>query len=302
MPDLEENLKRVASFFKGNFVVRENLVIKGKKCRYAFYTYDGKFLMLAVTADTYNKYADQIEAVRKKALEEKREKELERNWITQALTGNVLYQSSFSWETGITGYKLVARVPKDVWNLIKHHFFFLSREEEEIEGESGWATTHVKDVTKIVLAEAKKRATEEHIRCAEKLKQKREESKRLSEKLSALKKEQRAKLAIIEKAFANAEIPDPRKEAPEEASKYQKGYEKMRVEGERIDDPFHPENIYGGGRWFILQPKKWIWLIQNNGSDGSNWSWNNVETGGAGAIGKRIPWDEKTAELIRSLM
>jgi hypothetical protein len=37
-----------------------------------------------------------------------------------------------------------------------------------------------------------------------------------------------------------------------------------------------------------------IWYVVNNGADGDDWSRNNVRTGGAGAIGWRLP---HTAEL-----
>jgi hypothetical protein len=55
-------------------------------------------------------------------------------------------------------------------------------------------------------------------------------------------------------------------------------------EGERLMDL---QNIYGGGDWWVLG--NGIWYVQNNGADGDNWSANNVRTGGAGAIGWRIP-------------
>ena len=58
------------------------------------------------------------------------------------------------------------------------------------------------------------------------------------------------------------------------------------------------EDIYGGGKWFIVNDNE-IWLIQNNGHDGDDWSLNNVRTGGAGAIGMRVPYDNELAEKIR---
>lgn len=67
--------------------------------------------------------------------------------------------------------------------------------------------------------------------------------------------------------------------------------------GEKI---MSTQNIYGGGDWFVLADDG-IWYVQNNGSDGSDWAYNNVRTGGAGAIGWRIPADEALAKEIRSL-
>jgi hypothetical protein len=49
------------------------------------------------------------------------------------------------------------------------------------------------------------------------------------------------------------------------------------------------QNIYGGGDWFVASTdQKTIWYVKNNGADGDNWSYNNVRTGGAGAIGWKM--------------
>ena len=68
-------------------------------------------------------------------------------------------------------------------------------------------------------------------------------------------------------------------------------------EGERVLDT---QDIYGGGSWFVIGPER-IWYIRNNGMDGDNWSYNNVRTGGAGAIGWYIPFDEEIAGQLRTL-
>ena len=68
------------------------------------------------------------------------------------------------------------------------------------------------------------------------------------------------------------------------------------VEGERL---LNTQKIYGGGDWWIIQPE-WIWYIQNNGADGDDWSRNNVRTGGAGAIGYRIPRTKEIESAIRA--
>lgn len=60
--------------------------------------------------------------------------------------------------------------------------------------------------------------------------------------------------------------------------------------GKTIELPDNPRNIYGGGSWFVIGDNH-IWYVENNGMDGDDWSRNNVETGGAGAIGWRIPHD-----------
>lgn len=67
-------------------------------------------------------------------------------------------------------------------------------------------------------------------------------------------------------------------------------------EGEVVLDT---QDIYGGGDWFVIGPE-WIWYVRNNGMDGDNWKINNVQTGGAGAIGWRIPYDEAIARELKA--
>jgi len=47
--------------------------------------------------------------------------------------------------------------------------------------------------------------------------------------------------------------------------------------------------------------QKYIWYIQNNGGDGDDWSVNNVLTGGAGAIGWRVAYEQELAERLARL-
>ena len=67
--------------------------------------------------------------------------------------------------------------------------------------------------------------------------------------------------------------------------------------GERLIDT---QNAYGGGDWFVLNERE-IWYVRNNGMDGDNWSANNVFTGGAGAIGWVVLFDEALAAELRKL-
>ncbi len=72
-------------------------------------------------------------------------------------------------------------------------------------------------------------------------------------------------------------------------------------EGERW---FDTQDLEGGGNWWIIGDT-WIWYVLNNGMDGDDWSQNNVRTGGAGAIGWRLPRTEAlVAQLsdIRSIL
>jgi hypothetical protein len=69
------------------------------------------------------------------------------------------------------------------------------------------------------------------------------------------------------------------------------------VEGETLRDSFDP---YGGGERFVVAADG-IWHIRNNGTDGAMWAANNVRTGGAGAIGHRVAYDEALATELRDL-
>ena len=60
-------------------------------------------------------------------------------------------------------------------------------------------------------------------------------------------------------------------------------------EGQKID--IEPQTPYGGGEWFVVGDT-WLWYVRNNGMDGDCWDRNNVRTGGAGAIGWRVPTEE----------
>lgn len=57
-------------------------------------------------------------------------------------------------------------------------------------------------------------------------------------------------------------------------------------------------NIYGGGFW-MHSDDKYLYLVQNNGMDGDDWSRNNYRTGGAGAICMRVPLTNSVAALLK---
>lgn len=68
-------------------------------------------------------------------------------------------------------------------------------------------------------------------------------------------------------------------------------------EGERVLDT---QTAYGGGDWFVIG-SEYIWYVQNNGGDGDSWEHNNVLTGGAGAIGWRVAYEQELAERLARL-
>lgn len=69
--------------------------------------------------------------------------------------------------------------------------------------------------------------------------------------------------------------------------------ERASLDGDRIALEGRDSLIYGGGSWFVIEGAH-IWYVMNNGHDGDDWSYNNIQTGGAGAIGWRLP---RTGEL-----
>jgi peroxiredoxin family protein len=76
------------------------------------------------------------------------------------------------------------------------------------------------------------------------------------------------------------------------------------LNGEEIESPSSSDaqlRIYGGSKWITIEEgKKRIWSVTNNGGDGDCWAWNNVVTGGAGGIGRVIPYNEYIANKIRN--
>jgi hypothetical protein len=196
-----------------------------------------------------------------------------------------------SAETGIKFYRLSAEVPRDTWRKISKYFEKFYRDEEDaLDGELiGWLTAQPETVEKIL--NVREELTLEYRR--------REAEKRREEKRKKTQ-ELQEKVDDIKKAFSEAEYPDPKQESPEEAAQYQTGCEKMRIEGEKIQNPLNPENPWGGGEWWVIQDS-WIWYIRNNGFDGDDWTRNNIETGGAGAIGVRVPYSDELAAQIRGL-
>lgn len=218
-----------------------------------------------------------LKALKEAIKEEKQQKQLE----------NVHLEYAGMTEDFGRVYGLSTRVSKETWNQIKEYFFYASSDDElgcDADDEDlGWVTTNPEAVEKILDVKPELTIRAQHKR-AEQKKQQREN----------LKQQQRE----IISAFRDAEKPDPKVEQPEYAKKFQPGFEKMIVPGERIDDPFYRQNLYGGGQWWIIQ-ENYIWDVQNNGSDGDDWSQNNIETGGAGAIGVRVPYSKELEEKIR---
>jgi hypothetical protein len=201
--------------------------------------------------------------------------------ISKYNTENIMLEHvDTSMETGIKYYRLSSEVPKNVWAKIAKHFDKHQYDEEEtMSGYAlkGWLVSqfNVEAVEKVLGVKEEKTVAhrEENTKIA---------AKKQSEKESALTE----KLATIDAAFVEAE--------------YVKEEQLIDVKGEKIQHPRNPANIYGGGQWWVITDE-YIWKIRNNGMDGDDWSRNNVRTGGAGAVGVRVVFDENVADMIRSV-
>lgn len=303
-----EKLKKVESYFAGVssiYTYKENITIHGMKCKYVFYGEYSDRALFAIKQSTYDQYEKEIEEKKKRGLEKARVEEIRRSWIVKALTDSLIISEGFDYSTGITYYSLSTKIPKRLWGKVSRYFEYLTEEDTDTdfgfeEKFRGWVTEH-KKVAEILKKEAQKIATQDHLDMVKNIIKVRKKREVAEKKARERKKQQEVVLAEIETYFKNAEKPDPREESPKEATKeYRPGFEKIRVDGERVDNPLNPQSIYGGGEWFVIQ-QEWIWYVQNNGHDDSNWALNNVETGGAGAIGVRVPYCKELAEKIREL-
>ncbi|WP_156929603.1 hypothetical protein [Methanobrevibacter wolinii] len=190
-----------------------------------------------------------------------------------------LYCSGKSWSSGLNYYKLSTRVDYDVWKKIKDLFWYNNYNPEDDEFDAvgsitGWVTTAPYEVEERLSNMIKPENRLEY-------RQKKAEEER--KKAAEEKRKQKEIKEKIMKAFEEAETP-----------------EKAKPEGTEYEDPSYEWNIYGGGRMFIINKEKnEIWLLKNNGFDGADWSRNNVETGGAGAIGYVVEYTAELEELIK---
>ena len=204
-----------------------------------------------------------------------------------------LYVAGNDWECLGDMYKLSDRVEYDIWNKIKHLFSYYSRQEfedgdYEYSGETGWLTGNPGAVEKILLNEGLIKSKNTLKAKQEAREKKEKEAKKLASERYGIREE-------IDSAFKFAEYVD--------TSEYHKNgvsVSQLVLEGEKIENPSDKITAYGGGSWWVIEEKKeYIWFVKNNGSDGDDWSYNNIATSGAGAIGHRIEYSKKVEKLIK---
>lgn len=196
-----------------------------------------------------------------------------------------------SLSTGIAYYKLSEQIPYNEFKKVKELFTKINPQDDEADNMyrkrlSGWLTRFPEEVEEKLGIDGK-RTLEYRRNKIEKDMEKQEEKE---EKTKKIKNK-------IDSFFKDAEKPDPKIEQPNFAKKFKKGFEKMKVDGKVLYDSF---DIYGGGEKYV-DDGEYIWKLKNNGHDGDDWSLNNVSTGGAGAIGRRVKKTDKLVSLFNML-
>lgn len=190
-----------------------------------------------------------------------------------------LIKVAHSWETGLTYYKLSARLLPEDWSKVKEYFHYHTKadcyddEFYECEYVTGWVTLNPEKVEEVLGI-----PNERTVKVRE---EKREKEKWAKEKE---KKELEDLVNKCKEPFVNIEVPEG----------------SFDLDGVKVENPLFPHNVYGGGEWWVICDDG-IWFVKNNGSDGANWSWNNVVTGGAGAIGRKISFNEELYENLMKL-
>lgn len=203
-----------------------------------------------------------------------------------------------SISSGMRYYSLSTRIEPEDWKKISHLFRYHDsrRDYDDDEqdtwdgsGLNGWLTTSPHEVEKILNDKPELR-----------LSYREEKDKIRTEKRNKVIKERDViKEQIVEHFnFKNGKVTQP---WADESKKGSQGASMITwPEGQSIEDPKYPFDIYGGGRkWVINHEENKIWQINNNGHDGDNWGLNNVATGGAGAIGVYIEYTEELESLIK---
>ncbi|MCG8540734.1 MAG: hypothetical protein MJA82_12465 [Clostridia bacterium] len=185
-------------------------------------------------------------------------------------------------------YSLSCRISKRAWNTLKEYFYYVDASEYHDEiwwGKfKGWAIKHGKVEELEELLEIPQNLRLKALMEKEKLAE--EERKKKQEYKDSIKKD-------IETLFN-------RKNSIEIPSEIKKKWysNPISLEGKRIENPFYPKSICGGGQWFVLQ-EDCIWRVYNNGGDGDDWSFNFIRTGGAGAYGFKFERTKERMDLIK---
>ena len=239
--------------------------------------------LLGITASTYA--ANAVEAALSAALEIRAQKMVERSWVVRALCDDLLVAvEPAAWDDDTqTAFVLAVRVPREVWEDVSRFAYRGTSEEGEDEGV--WQFSDPAKVSTILRANAEKTATEQDRDAAARLLARRAAERKHAAAAKASRIERDARCVEIDSAFASAETPSG----------------SFSPIGELVEDPRYRPNAGGGGHWWIVGQGDEIWSVTGNGGDGDDWRRNNIITGGAGAVGRRIVFDASLASLIHSV-
>jgi hypothetical protein len=235
-------------------------------------------LAYGISYETYQQYAEYIDAEINKALEEKERKKLQNSFTVRALAGElgaILADKQLP-------YDLYKQLKAE--NLIRYESREYLEEIDDFTSMPGWywkdeAVERVRKYAERIATEKEKALAKQIV---EERRRKEEEERRIEEEKAQLRQELQGLLATINQALEKKQRIKETDYSPK---------------GEEIQHPLNPKNIYGGGEWFVIEQDR-ILHILNNGMDGDDWSLNNVRTGGAGAIGFEI---SKTDEVVNAL-
>lgn len=285
--DLKSRIETISNQrYMDYYTVKVDIIVDGKKVKYAVYA--NKRLVGGISQETYEKHKEYIDATMSAAAIKANERAARESWEVIALTGDIITKVTHGEDFDL--YALTATLPPQIWAKVKHLMQYV-RSDEDMEGGcdfggenyKGWTIASGADQLLIEIAE--KTATPAQREIVKTILTEKEEAKKASEIRKQEKQQKKNTVDAVILAFEHAEYPEG----------------KFNPDGEIIEDPFYPLDIYGGGRFFIIG-KEDIWLVKNNGHDGDDWGRNNIETGGAGGIGTKIKYNAEIAEKIRTLV
>ena len=185
-----------------------------------------------------------------------------------------LNKTVFDYSTGIQYYSLNKRIEESDWKKVADLFTYINKNmfEDAPDAESGWYTRNPEKVEQIL-----------HITNTN-TKQEENNQKRLNQ-IQERKKHHKH----IKQTFHNAKQIQPTT------------LNELTKQGEVYDHPnmsWARHSIYGVGILYVIKETEII-QITNNGHDNDDWSRNNIQTGGAGAIGVSVPYSAELADEIR---
>jgi hypothetical protein len=233
---------------------------------------------IGISYETYEKYKGYIEVEVNRAVKEREKAKMKNSFVVRALAGEM------------NAILFAKQLPYDLYRELKAEnliWYYSQDDLEEIDDFTsvpGWrwkdeAVERVRKYAERIASEKEKAFAQEIV---EERRRKEEEERRKEEEKRQLKQELKGLLAIVNNALEKKQRIKETDYSPQ---------------GEEIQHPLNPRNIYGSGEWFVIEKDRILYIL-NNGMDGDDWSLNNVRTGGAGAVGFEIP---KTDEVMNAL-